>query len=130
MKLLLDTHIWVHALLEPHKLSPAVRSALSAPDNDLILSVVSIWELLSLASKKRLVIEGNAADWVSNRLRASPLRVIALTQDIVFAAHNLELTYNDPADRWIVATALCHGAALATVDRALIAAKPVDVILE
>lgn len=129
MKLVLDTHIWIHALLEPSKLSPAVRTALSAPESELMLSVVSIWETLTLAAKQRLLIEGNATDWVTNRLRGSPVKVVALTQEIMFAAHNLELAHKDPADRWIVATARYHGAALATADRLLISAKPVDVML-
>jgi PIN domain nuclease of toxin-antitoxin system len=129
MKLVLDTHIWIHAVLEPNKLSPAVRAALSAPENELLLSVVSIWETLTLAAKRRLLIEGSATDWVTNRLRGSPVKVVALTQEIVIAAHNLELVHKDPADRWIVATAQCHGAALATADRLLIAAKSIDSML-
>lgn len=129
MKLVLDTHVWLWALLEPSRLSPAIRSALSARDNQIQLSAVSLWEVLNLAAKKRIVIKGDAADWIFSRLRGSPVQVIALTQEIVFAAHNLEMNHKDPADRWIVATARTQGAALATVDRVLLAQKAVEVML-
>ena len=129
MKLVLDTHVWLWALLEPARLSPAIRSALSARDNQILLSAVSLWEVLNLAAKKRITIDGDATTWIVSRLRGSPVQVVGLTQEIVFAAHNLEMKHKDPADRWIVATARTQSAALATVDRVLLAAKAVDVML-
>ena len=129
MRLVLDTHVWLWALLEPARLPPEIRSALSASDNQILLSVVSLWEVLNLAAKKRIAIDGDATTWIVNRLRGSPVQVVALTQEIVFAAHNLEMNHKDPADRWIVATARTQGAALATVDRVLLAARAVDAML-
>ncbi len=38
MNLLLDTHVLLWALLEPQKLSPALRSALEDSDNTLVVS--------------------------------------------------------------------------------------------
>ena len=129
MRLVLDTHVWLWALLEPTRLSPEIRSALSARDNQILLSAVSLWEVLNLAAKKRIAIDGDATTWIVSRLRGSPVQVVALTQEIVFAAHSLEMKHKDPADRWIVATARTQSAALATVDRVLLAAKAVDVML-
>ena len=64
MKLVLDTHVWIWALLEPTRLSPEIRAALVAPDNQLLLSAVSLWEVLNLAAKKRITIEGSTVDWI------------------------------------------------------------------
>ncbi len=41
MRLLLDTHIWIWALLEPERLAPAVAEALEHEDNELWLSPIS-----------------------------------------------------------------------------------------
>ena len=38
MQLLLDTHVLLWALLEPQKLSPALRTALEDSDNTLMVS--------------------------------------------------------------------------------------------
>jgi PIN domain nuclease of toxin-antitoxin system len=51
MKLLLDTHIWIWALLDPARLSADVRAALESPDNEVWLSPISVWEALVLASE-------------------------------------------------------------------------------
>lgn len=51
MKLLLDSHVLLWALLEPHKLSPELRNALEDSDNTLLVSAASAWEI---ASKWRL----------------------------------------------------------------------------
>ena len=51
MNLLLDTHVLLWALLEPQKLSPALRNALEDSDNTLVVSAASAWEI---ATKWRL----------------------------------------------------------------------------
>ena len=48
MKLLLDTHIWLWSVLEPHRLSRRVAKALQDSSNELWLSPISIWELIVL----------------------------------------------------------------------------------
>ena len=42
MKLLLDTHIWLWALLDPDRLSASVRAALPSSENELWLSPISV----------------------------------------------------------------------------------------
>ncbi|MCS5691050.1 type II toxin-antitoxin system VapC family toxin [Cyanobium sp. FGCU-6] len=48
---MLDTHVLLWALLEPHKLSPELRNALEDSDNTLLVSAASAWEI---ATKWRL----------------------------------------------------------------------------
>ncbi|HEY6215536.1 MAG TPA: type II toxin-antitoxin system VapC family toxin [Pyrinomonadaceae bacterium] len=45
MKLLLDTHIFIWWADQPEKLPPATLSALEDDANELLLSVVSVWEM-------------------------------------------------------------------------------------
>jgi len=51
MKLLLDTHVLLWAVLEPHKLSPTLLEALKDSDNALFVSAATAWEI---ATKWRL----------------------------------------------------------------------------
>jgi PIN domain nuclease of toxin-antitoxin system len=51
VKLLLDTHVLLWALLEPQKLSPELRIALEDSDNTLVVSAATAWEI---ATKWRL----------------------------------------------------------------------------
>ena len=45
MKLLLDTHVLLWALLEPQKLSPELHNALEDSNNTLVVSAASAWEI-------------------------------------------------------------------------------------
>ena len=119
MKLLLDTHIWLWALLDPDRLSPTVRSALASGENELWLSPVSVWEAHLLAERGRIKIDTTPAVWVERMVQALPRREAALTTDIAVASRRLALSHEDPADRFIAATAQVLGLTLVTADARL-----------
>jgi PIN domain nuclease of toxin-antitoxin system len=118
MKLLLDTHIWFWSLAEPKRLSRRVQQELTDHDNDLWLSPVSTWEILLLHAKGRIYLHGNARDWITRA--TADLREAPLTHDIVVAAQELRLPHQDPADRFLAATAEVLGLTLVTADQRLL----------
>ena len=120
MKLLLDTHIWLWALLEPERLSPTVRAALQAPSNELWLSPISVWEAMILAERGRIAVTSTPAGWVQQMVQAMPRREAALTHDIAVVSRQLSLTHQDPADRFLAATARVLGLTLVTADERLL----------
>lgn len=119
MKLLLDTHIWLWALLEPERLSTPVQQALTAPDTELWLSPISVWEALLLAERGRIRVEGTPAVWVERLLNALPRHEAALTADVALASRAVELSHEDPADRFLAATARVYDLVLVTADERL-----------
>ena len=120
MKLLLDTHIWLWGLLDPERIAPAVRAALQAPENELWLSPISVWEAVILAERGRLAVRGSVTDWVERMVQALPRREAALTHQIAVASRRLILSHQDPADRFIAATAHVLGLTLVTSDERLL----------
>lgn len=120
MKLLLDTHIWLWGLLEPERLSPSVRAALQSPDNELWLSPISVWEALLLVERGRLSVSVAPTDWVQQMVRAIPRREAPLTHDIALMSRRLSLAHQDPADRFLAATAKVLGLTLVTADERLL----------
>ena len=120
MKLLLDTHIWLWALLEPERLTATVRGALESPENELWLSPISVWEAMVLAERGRLAINAAPAEWVQEMVRAIPRREAPLTHDIAVASRQLSLSHHDPADRFIAATAQVMELTLVTADERLL----------
>jgi len=64
MKLLLDTHILLWGLLEPERLNRRVAAELQNPQNEIWLSPISVWEIMILAEKGRIVLEPDPASWV------------------------------------------------------------------
>lgn len=128
MKLLLDTHIWLWALLEPERLTPAVRSALASRENELWLSPISVWEAHMLAERGRVRVDTTPAEWVERMVRALPRREAALSHDIAMASRRLVLSHDDPADRFLAATAHVLGLTLVTADRRLTSSTEFDVL--
>jgi PIN domain nuclease of toxin-antitoxin system len=125
VKLLLDTHIWLWSLLEPDRLAAPVRNALAASSSEVWLSPISVWETLVLAERGRVVLDGTPAAWVERALNAAPLREAALTHAVAVESRAIRLAHQDPADRFLVATARVYGLTLVTADKRLLRAKAV-----
>ncbi len=123
MKLLLDTHIWLWALLEPERLAASVRESLQSPENELWLSPISVWEATMLAERGRVAVTSDVQAWVRGLLAALPRREAPLTFEVALMSRRLELTHQDPADRFIVASACVHELTLVTADERLLEAK-------
>jgi PIN domain nuclease of toxin-antitoxin system len=118
LKLLLDTHIWLWSLQNPKLLGRRVHQELRNPLNELWLSPISTWEALTLHSKGRIVLHGNLTEWVARA--TAPLNEAPLTHEIALAARELPIRNQDPADRFIAATAQVLDLTLVTADTALL----------
>lgn len=119
MKLLLDTHIWIWYLLGDSRLSTILQQIISDDTNELWLSPISLWETLLLAEKGRLILEPSPEQWITNSLQKLDTKEAVLSNDIAMLSRQLDLSHQDPADRFIAATAVYYGLLLVTVDKYL-----------
>lgn len=119
MKLLLDTHIWLWYALGDSQLSQNLRSLIAADTTELWLSPISVWEVLLLAEKGRISLQLDAATWIDQSLTALKIREATLNHQIAILSRQVNLPHQDPADRFIAATALHYQLQLATVDARL-----------
>jgi PIN domain nuclease of toxin-antitoxin system len=126
LKLLLDTHIWIWSQLAAQKLSARVRQALENDANEAWLSPVSVWELLLLVENRRVVLDRDLGDWVKQS--AATLKEAPLTIETVLEGTRFTLPHDDPADRFLVATARTFGLTLVTSDGRLLACKAVPTL--
>ena len=44
----MDSHVWLWMLTTPERLNDSTRTAISTPENEVVLSVASIWEVVPL----------------------------------------------------------------------------------
>lgn len=119
MKLLLDTHVWLWYALGNAQLSANLRSSIAAETTELWLSPMSVWEVLLLVEKGRISLQSDAAIWIDQSLKALSIREATLNHQIAILSRQLNLSHQDPADRFIAATALYYQLQLATVDARL-----------
>ncbi|MEO8181359.1 MAG: type II toxin-antitoxin system VapC family toxin [Deltaproteobacteria bacterium] len=123
---MLDTHTALWWSFLPEKLSRTARKAL---DNaaELLLPGIIFWEAALLVRKKRIELPVTLEAWLNGLESSDRFRVVALDGAIAIRADGLRM-HEDPADRFIVATALGCKAPLVTKDRAIRSAKLVQVV--
>lgn len=116
-------------MLAPERLSASAERALGDRENTLHLSPISAWETLVLAREGRLSLEPSPAEWVLDALRRSALTSLPLSHGIALRSEALDgFGSSDPADRFLVATALEHHLVLVTADQAMRAYEPVSTL--
>jgi len=113
--ILLDTHIWLRWLLPteplPIKLVEQIEQA-----EAVFVSAISCWETVMLVQKQRIMLDQPLEQWLEEASTGSGVIVLPITCEISRLAATLPEHHKDPADRLIIATALCHNLKLMSLD--------------
>ena len=121
---LLDTHIWLWWLFAHPKLqrSPAYGIIQEAErSHRLRLSSISIWEAILLHEAGRIEMKGSIERWLSEARLKFLVHVIPIDERIALASRLLPGSFHqDPADRFIVATARALDMLLLTHDKRIL----------
>jgi PIN domain nuclease of toxin-antitoxin system len=123
VKILLDTHVWIWSHLDPDRLGKRLAQHILDPANELWLSPISLWEFLVLVEKKRLAIREDPADWIAAALAEAPMHEAPLNHEVALASRTIRVAHQDPADRFLAATAAVYELVLATADERLLSGK-------
>jgi len=119
--LVLDTHAALWWSFMPEKLSHTAATALSRAQT-LVFPAIIFWETALLVRKRRLELEIAPAAWLRGLKSSSRSVIMPVTAKIALRADQLPM-HDDPADRFIVATALRANAPLVTKDTAIRSTK-------
>lgn len=116
MKLLLDSHALLWSLYEPERLSARAREAVSDSQNDLYVSLATIWELANKAATHRLPLVGSSVHRMVERIEELGVAFLPITQQNILAAATLPHHHGDPFDRMLIAQAQAESLLLLTKD--------------
>ena len=128
MKLLLDTHVILWSDAEPEKLPSKIAEELEKELNELWFSPISVWEILLLAEKGRVVIKADHEKTIRKMFKKLPFREAVINQEVAIQSRKINLPHQDPADRFLAATAIVYDLTLVTADSRLIDAKGFSVL--
>lgn len=117
MRYLVDTHCWLWLQASPERLAPEVVSELEDPDNELLLSAASSWEIAIKHALGKLALPEPPARYVPRRMTASGSRGLAIEHAHSLRVAELPMHHRDPFDRLLVAQAQLEKLTLLTVDR-------------
>lgn len=124
----MDTHILLWSQLAPSKLSPRVTEALADETSEWWLSPISVWECMLLAQRGRVALQPNPEGWLRTVIAQLALREATVNHEVAMHSRKVDLDYEDPADRFLVATASVYDLVLVTADERLIGRQGFSVL--
>lgn len=114
--IVLDTHAWVWWLTKPEKLGGKASRAIGKASR-IGLPAICAWEVAMKAEAGKLRFDRPYDVWIDAALTEDPrVELLHLLPRIAVGAARLSWDHGDRADRFIVATARAHDAALVTAD--------------
>lgn len=115
MKLLLDTHLLLWAADNIERVPPGARALMSDPQNELLFSVVSLWEIAIKSGLNRpdFCID---ARMLRRGLIDNGYRELPIFSEHAVAIDTLPPIHKDPFDRLLIAQATVEGILLLTDD--------------
>lgn len=118
MRFLLDTHILIWAAEASARLSPEASGLLEDKGNELLFSVVSLWELVIKGGSGRAGLKADAPT-LRRGLLENAYAELPVTAAHVLAVADLPPIHRDPFDRFLIAQARAEGLTFLTADAAV-----------
>ncbi len=109
---LLDTHILLWWLSNDQKLAPKIRNLISKPNNHIIISTVSIWEIIIKKSLGKLKVPDNLKEVII----ANDFEILPIIEDHALYLENLPFIHNDPFDRLLISQSIVEDLPFITID--------------
>lgn len=116
MKFLLDTHAFLWWDASAEQLPDSLLKTLQDPTHELILSVVSAWEMQIKAALGKLELRTPLSTLISEQQEKNGLSVLPVSLEHVVALEELGNYHRDPFDRLLIAQANVEGLTLVSKD--------------
>ncbi len=118
MRVLLDTHVLYWAVRVPTRLSSEASEIITDSTNELLVSVVTPWEMGIKHRKGRFPDAGPFLGAFAQHLARLRAHELPITGEHSLFAGQLEWSHRDPFDRMLAAQAIIENAALVSADGA------------
>ena len=125
MRYLLDTHVFKWLDNESSKISSKAHALMADRNNQIVLSLVSIWEIQIKVQLGKMNLRTQLSAVVEDQQRINQIELLPLKIEHILFLDNLPLHHRDPFDRILVAQAISEGLTLITHD-SVVAQYPVQ----
>ena len=127
MRLLLDTHVFLWFISADVRLPVKWRDAIRDTENEIFLSVVSVWEAMVKYALGKLPLPHSPAHYLPTQRVQHQMTSLPLDEASVCHLTTLPSVHRDPFDRMLVCQALEHALTIVTVDP-MFEAYPVPIL--
>ncbi len=119
MKLLLDTHVFLWYITADAQLPIVFRNEIRNPQNQVYLSVVSLWETIVKHQLGKLPLPQSPETFLPMQRERHQIANLALDESSILQLSSLPSLHRDPFDRMLICQALAHKLTLVTVDETI-----------
>lgn len=116
MKILLDTHIFLWFISGDSRLDITWKQAIKNTNNEIYLSVVSIWEAMIKYKIGKLPLPELPEIYLPKQRKKHKINSLIVDETSVIQLANLPLIHNDPFDRLLICQAKQFNLIMMTVD--------------
>jgi PIN domain nuclease of toxin-antitoxin system len=120
MKFLLDTHAFLWWVTNAEELSNTVREIITDPDNTILFSVASAWEIVIKFRTGKLSLPEEPEIYIPSRLAANQFQGLPIEINHVLQVANLSDYHKDPFDRILIAQSQIEKVPILTRDNLII----------
>ncbi|WP_341524544.1 type II toxin-antitoxin system VapC family toxin [Nostoc sp. UHCC 0302] len=116
MKLLLDTHTFIWYVTDNSKLSNTVLALINDENNQILLSIASLWEIAIKQSIGKLAFNLPFEIFITQQLSLNDFSLLDIKVSHVAIVATLPLHHRDPFDRLLIAQALVENIHILSAD--------------
>ncbi len=118
MSYMMDTHVFLWAMVEPKKLSRLAVQILENDQSELLLSSVVVWEIVIKRNIGKIVFKKeNMEIFIHRAIEENGFISTPITIADALEMENLPMIHRDPFDRMLISQARVRNASLITADR-------------
>ncbi|MDM8557424.1 type II toxin-antitoxin system VapC family toxin [Candidatus Parabeggiatoa sp. HSG14] len=116
MRVLLDTHAFLWFINGDKNLSQRSRLLIQEADNEVLISIVTLWEITIKTSLKKLDLSQPFNVLIPRELADNEFTQLPVTIDHLIQLSNLPFHHRDPFDRLLIAQSLFEQVPLISKD--------------
>ena len=120
MKILLDTHIFIWLIDEDNRLDSLGREEIKNPQNQIFLSVASVWECVIKYQIGKLNFPQSPDIYLPQKRKEYLIKSLPINEESLSHLRQLLLLHKDPFDRLLISQSLQDDLTIMTEDNAIL----------
>ena len=116
MRVLVDTHTLLWALLQDHRLSARAKQILISGEHELVFSLVSLWEIAVKMKIGKLNTVGSSVTYIRDEMAEYGMELLPIRYEHILELERLPLHHSEPFDRLLIAQAIAESLPILTHD--------------
>jgi PIN domain nuclease of toxin-antitoxin system len=121
MKILLDTHVFIWLIDEDNRLDSLWREEINNPQNQIFLSVASVWECVIKHQIGKLNSPQSPDIYFPQKRKEYLIKSLPINEESLSHLRQLPLLHKDPFDRLLISQSLQDDLTIMTEDNAILA---------